>query len=332
MEALLVDKFGFWPWSWPKKRQFLVETTIAQRYVCVSHPLLGRREQSFMKIWSVLGMVVLLPLVLRTASLRADDTPTLSTIDLELQVSALTSIDDLDLTAKQLKDLHAMSSDTAGTSTPVPSGGKKDPSYHTAALGPEGCGWWVVMTTRSAMRKTKSTRFEKKLDIDPNGEEIATTGAAKKKADAFLKMLSTSQIANYISMHSDSIPDAFDTIMDAIDQCKEGNEDDFKSLRDEAAQQVALLAAGPEQQADSDVAKKVIELLNKAYKMKDPGKHRDELEEQARQITQSIDSFEAMRRWMLREMADMLSNPQFRKALAMRTKAAAANAKKPSEE
>jgi predicted ATP-grasp superfamily ATP-dependent carboligase len=120
--------------------------------------------------------------------------------------------------------------------------------------------------------------------------------------------------------------------MDAIDQCKDGSEDDFKSLRDEAAQQVALLAAGPEQQADSDTAKKVIDLLNKAYKMKDPGRHRDELEEEARQITQSIDSFEAMRRWMLREMADMLSNPQFKKALALRTKAAVANAKKPSEE
>ena len=73
------------------------------------------------------------------------------------------------------------------------------------------------------------------------------------------------------------------------------------------------------------------DLLEKAYKMKDPGTHREELEEQARDITKSIDSFDAMRRWMLREMADMLSNPQFKTAISLRTKAAA-GAKKTSEE
>jgi hypothetical protein len=283
-----------------------------------------------MKSWCLLGVVVVLSFVSATLTARAADSATgVSTIDLELQVTALTSIDDLDLSARQMKDLRTMASDTAGTSSPVPSEGKKDPSYHDALLALRNA---LVSgdDDKIGEAEDKVDEVREKLDIDPNGEEIATTGAARKKADAALKMISTSQLANYISMHSDDVPDAMDTIMDAIDQCKDGSRDDFDSLRQEASQQVALLAAGPDQATSSDVAKQVSDLLEKAYKMKDPAKHHDELEEQAREITKSIDSFDAMRRWMLREMADMLSNPQFEKALALRTKAA--GAKKPSEE
>jgi hypothetical protein len=284
-----------------------------------------------MKSWCLLGIVVVLSLVLTPAKLRAEDSPTApSTADLELQVAALTSIDDLDLTPRQMKDLHTMALDTASTALAVLSEGKKDPAYHDALLALRDA---LVSGNDDKIgdAEDKVDELREKLDLDPNVDEFPTTGAAKKKAEAALKMISTSQLANYISMHSEDVPDALDTIMDAIDQCKDGSRDDFDSLRQEAAQQVALLAAGPDQQANSDISKKVSDLLEKAYKMKDPGKHREELEEQARDITKSIDSFDAMRRWMLREMADMLSNPQFKTAISLRTKAAA-GAKKTSEE
>jgi hypothetical protein len=51
---------------------------------------------------------------------------------------------------------------------------------------------------------------------------------------------------------------------------------------------------------------------------------RGSLDRQARQITQSIDSFDAMHRWMLREMADLLSNPQLKIALTLRSTQAGA--------
>ena len=88
-----------------------------------------------MKSWCLLGVVAVLSFVSATFTARAADSATgISTIDLELQVTALTAIDDLDLSARQIKDLRTMASDTAGTSSPVPSEGKKDPSYHDALL------------------------------------------------------------------------------------------------------------------------------------------------------------------------------------------------------
>jgi hypothetical protein len=274
-----------------------------------------------MKSWWLAGMVAGLSLLFVGPAPRAEEPDnSISTPDLELLVNAMTTINDLDLTPQQVKMMQDLASDTAGKVDPDDS--KTDDNYRTALL-----------SLRDALlsgdddkigdAEDKVDDLQDKLDIDPNGPDFDTTTAAKKKAGQVLKMLSTSQIANYISEHSDDVPDALDTIMDAIDQCKDGDAEDFKSLKQEAAEQVALLAHGPESTAESTIGKKVSSLLDKARKMSDPSKQRDQLEQEAKEIVKSIDSFDAMRRWMLREMADVLSNPQVNKALELRAKSQA---------
>jgi hypothetical protein len=255
-------------------------------------------------------------------ALRAGDTTEPSgTADLELQVAALNTLDELDVTPEQLKQLSVMAAETAGTAAPDPGTAKGSAEYHTA-----------LQALRDALANGEDDKVDdaqEKVDdlrenqnIDPN-IDYDITDAAKTKAAAALKLMGTDQIANYISMHSDEVPDAAGTILDALDKCKDASDADFASLRQEAADQVGLLAAGFDKTAADAIEQKVTTLLNRARQM--PQKQfdagRDELDRRAHQITKSVDSFKGLQYWMAREMADLLSNPQIQTVLADRIKA-----------
>jgi hypothetical protein len=259
-----------------------------------------------------------------SGALRADDSPTtapaISTADLELQVAALTTLDELDVTPEQVKQLTAMAAETAATpaTDALPARGSSE--YHTALL--------ALRDALAGGEDDKVDDAEEKVDdlrdsqnIEPS-VEFDITDAAKAKAPGALKLMGTSQIANYISMHSDEVPDAMDTILDGLDKCKDGSDADFASMRDEAADQVGLLAAGLDKTAADAVGQKVTDLLNQARQMpqKKLDAGRPALERAAQKITRSIDSFTGLRHWMSREMADLLSNPQITQVLAAREK------------
>jgi hypothetical protein len=278
-----------------------------------------------MKQWFAIALAAILPVFFIGLPVRADDSPAeVSTADLELQVAALTTLDELDVTPDQIRLYQSMAAETAAQPSAGDTGEKPSSAYHEALLNlRDALASGDDDKIDDAQEKVDNLRDS--LNIDPN-LDYQTTDAAKTKARPALKTLSTSQIANYISLHADEIPDATDTILDALDQCKDGSESDFNSLRDEAASQVGLLAAGLDQTAADAVAQKVSDLLNKARQLppRQFTNQRSQLDHEAHQITKSIDSFDAMHRWMYREMADLLSNPQISTALTLRAKSAAA--------
>jgi hypothetical protein len=236
--------------------------------------------------------------------------------ELEFQVAALATLNDLSLTSVQLQAFQKLSADTAAKLPKITA--KGNAAYHTALLALRDA---LVAgdDEKIAEKQDAVDDLRDKQNIDPQTDVDITQAAAGKAATA-LKLLSSSQIARYLAIHDADVPDATETILDALDQCHGISDADYAALRDEAADQVALLAAG--QDSAEGISAKVRDLLDRARKL-DAEKfkaQRADFDAEAHQITQDVDSMDALRNWMEREMADLLSNPTISEALAARIK------------
>jgi uncharacterized protein YbaA (DUF1428 family) len=238
------------------------------------------------------------------------------TNDLEFQVAALTTLDELDLTTEQLKSLQTLARDAAAK-TPLPPAEGND-QYRAALLALRDA--FVAGDDEKiepAQEKVEDLRDSRNIEPDL---DIADTDQARAKAAAALKLLTSSQIAAYIAAYADDVPDAEQTISDALDQCKDGSDTVFAAMRDEASEQVGLLLAGMDQAKSKVAAQKVADLLDKARKMTAAAleSHRAELDREAKRIVGGADSFDELHHWMLGEMADLLSNPRLATVLSAR--------------
>jgi hypothetical protein len=298
-----MDSMGFTGFS-PPRRNNKRPAGVLRPSIPIYGCSLGRR-------W--IGMMALVVFGLMCSFVRADTPAHFSTSDLELQASALSTISDLELTPEQRDALKNMASDTAADEANVQTSNDPDyraalQNYRDAAIGGDD------QKISDASDRLDDIRDQQ--NVDPK-IDIRITSAARAKAEAAVKLLSSSQIANYLAEHSDDVPDAGDTIIDAIDQCRDLSDADFESLKKEACEQVDLLVNGLNASGQKNVTEQVSNLLNKARKMtaRTFNNREQNLEQQARKIG-TVDAFVALRHWMEREMANLLSNPQITEVLS----------------
>ena len=242
--------------------------------------------------------------------------PAGNTPAMELQVDALQKIRDLELTPEQLAVLRKQAATTAATrpSQPAP---ETTPGYRAALASlRDALVEGDDEKTSDALDKVERMRDEQLIDTGP---DIDSTPAACKAAPDVLSTFSSSQIAEYLAEHADDVPDAWKTMLDALDQSREVKPADYPALRKEAASQVALLMVGLDGAAAEPMERKVGDWLDQAHAMNDDDfkTKRPQVEDDARQIVGHPDAFEQMRHWMQRETADLLSNPELSSALAL---------------
>jgi hypothetical protein len=236
---------------------------------------------------------------------------------LEREVAALVAIHELMLTDDQLKAIQPICKDVAVEVPPstAPAGSK---GYRQALQG-----------LRDALAngdEAKVDRLQDKVDsirenenLDPD-TDFPIRESARSKSATVLAMLSTAQVANYISLHADDVPGATDVLLDALNQSRGQSDADYQSLRREAMDQVGLLLAGLDPQATKPVEQKVSDLLDKAHKLSDAEykSQSDALIAEARKITAGIDPMQGLKFWMQREIAEFLANPESSEAIAER--------------
>lgn len=238
--------------------------------------------------------------------------------NLELQVAALNKLHELELTGEQLAALEKVAAQVTADKSAA---ARKIGAPYSAAL----------TAVRDAMLEgdeAKIVEAEDKLDelresknIDPQ-EEVEITDSARKQAPAALNVLTATQIAGYLAQHSDDVPDALQTMMDAIDESRGMADADYMALRTEAVSQVGLLVGGLTVAAQEAIAKRVGEWLDRARAMNEAdikSKHA-QLEASAKQIIGKADPMQQLRHWLEREMADLLSNPELVPMISARRK------------
>ena len=238
--------------------------------------------------------------------------------DLELEIAALTKLHDMELTSEQLRSFKKLAGQVTAGKPPAP--GKMTPAYRTALVALRAA-FAQADEEKIADAQDKVDDIRDEQDIEPQTEMTISDSARKHAAEA-MDLLSASQIANYLAEHSDDVPDALQTLLDAIDESRDMEEADYASLKTEACEQVAMLIAGLDPAAQEPIIKKVGQWLDRAKAMSDADvkNKRAQLEQAAKDIVGNPDPMAQLRHWMEREMADLLSNPELSTALATRAK------------
>jgi hypothetical protein len=263
-------------------------------------------------IWVAVAVAVSALFVSRA---RAAPGPALK---LEYQVAALETLQQFDLSPDQLRAIQKLASSVKPAK--VADHVKISDEYRNAL---------------SEYRKALLTGDEDKIadaedkvsdirDKDENATEpdIDATESAREAAPKLLAILHPSQVASYISEHSDDVPDPVQTMIDALDEGEGKTGDDYASIKSEAADQVAVLLAGIDPKAQEPIAKKVSDWIDSNHKLSaDELKNkRQSLEASAKEIVKQPDPIECLRHWLERDLADLLSNPELSESLSSRLK------------
>jgi hypothetical protein len=253
------------------------------------------------------GVAVILALGLGGMARAQTEEPS-AQVKLELEVNALSTLNDLNLTADQLSALKQMAADTAGTLAEKPAPISED-----------------YVTALKDFRKALLSKDEDKIDEaedavgdladkqdDDSDPDITQSDAAKSKAAGLVKLLTVKEFADYLSENADDMDDPTQLLLDAVHQCRGMSEDDFEDLRDDTSQELGIFAGGANPSKTPAIVGKVNSLLNKVHKMTDEEywNQQSDLESEARKLTTTGDPMPSLRHWMENEMADLLANPE----------------------
>ena len=188
---------------------------------------------------------------------QSDSPP--SAADLQLQVQALTQINDLRLTPVQVAMLKGLGSDTAGklSETPQP----VTAEYKAALINLRA----ALLGKDQKEIENAQTQLDDLVDkLDADSElEVGRSDLAKEKSLALLKVLSVKQIAGYIAQREDDISDPVQLILDAVHHARGIDEDEFQALVDETSQKLDNLNGTVRLRAPQTLIGKVEGLLSR---------------------------------------------------------------------
>src|SRR5579883_461440 len=268
----------------------------------------------------LLAALLLIPTLLSPSSGRCDDkktpTPVLKgqaaedLVRLKREVDALEMLYHLEPTKAQLPALLKIAERTAA----------KPSATKEASASPEYLK--TLQDLRNALvhddEEQIGTLFQKLAEIeDAQPTEIAEafdlTPAAIKEAPSVLKLLTPAQVVSLLAAMDNEVPDPVERILFTLSEGEELDAEDWKSLRDETAQEVTWLMHGFNNNAETaKTTKAVSDLLDRGHRLKGDAlkKELDSIEQAARKLTGGVSPIVVLQHYMERELAELLSNPQ----------------------
>lgn len=276
----------------------------------------------------LLAAFILIPTLLSPSSGRCDDkktpTPVLKgqaaydLVRLKREVDALEMLYHMEPTKAQLMALLKLAERTAA----------KPPATKEASASPEYLK--ALQDLRGALVRDDEEQigalFQKLGEIeDAQPTEIAEafdlTPAAIKEAPSALKLLTPAQVVSFLASMDNEVPDPVERILFALSEGEELDAEDWKSLRDETAQEVIWLIHGFNSNTEAaKTTKAVSDLLDRGHRLKGDAlkKEQESIEQAARKLTGGVSPVVVLQHYMERELAELLSNPQIVTALKAR--------------
>ncbi len=162
--------------------------------------------------------------------------------------------------------------------------------------------------------KLDKLRKAEKVTFD---DEVELTEAARRRASEALKLLTGRQVAAYLGATADDIQDPVALVIDALAKVRSMSDDDWKELRDDVADRVALLVAGLDDERADEVSERVAAILIEAHNLSDEQfkTRRPGLEKEARKVRGDLGPTDVLRNILERTLAEVLSNPRLPAAL-----------------
>jgi hypothetical protein len=246
--------------------------------------------------------------------------------DLSLEVAALQTLHDLELTPAQLTALSKLARESA------PKGEQRQPAKASAEFVTALTGYHGALANgddnriADAREKFDTLMLKEQAELD-NGINV-TEGALGNAADA-LKILNVRQVGIFLGTLE--MTDPAELLIAALEQVRAVK--NGKDVEDEiaaVAEEVVWLVNGYSDEADKTQAKATA-VLQKAAKLKTDAVfagQRKALEKAAREAVGTPDSMEVISHIAEHGMADVLSNPRLEAAIQGRIAPRLAAAKK----
>ncbi|HXD86006.1 MAG TPA: hypothetical protein VN641_05915 [Urbifossiella sp.] len=238
-------------------------------------------------------------------------------VRLKREVDALETIYHLEATTAQLNGLLALAQKTAA----------KPAAAKTASASADYRK--MLQELRAALVKNDEakapTLFQKLSELEESDpteieDEFDLTDAAIKAAPQALKLVTAAQIVSYLAAMENEVPDPVERVAATLIEGEELPADEWKSLRDETASEIAWLMHGFNSPAEKGTVKSVTALLDRghAFKGENLAKELPGLEAAAKKLVGGVGPIVVLQHYMERELAEFLSNPRAVVALKAR--------------
>jgi hypothetical protein len=240
--------------------------------------------------------------------------------DLSMEVAALQVFREFRLTRPQLEALRKFAKDT------VP-----EPSAREAAKASSEFRR-TLMDLRDALvadddderieqlqEQLDDLREKEKPELDDSTE---VTEEARRCAPQLLRLLSARQMACYLAVHAEEIPEPQERLLEALEKVRALDPKEWKAAREAVSDEVSRGVAGLDPDKVAQVNDKVVQLLIHARALKDEEfkTERPELEKTAREIVGNLTSLDVLRHVLAQDLAELLSNPRLVAAIDARLK------------
>lgn len=155
----------------------------------------------------------------------------------------------------------------------------------------------------------ESIREDEAVELD---DRVSIVDAARVKTAEVMKFVRPGQVVQYLTAYQDEIPDPVTALVDAADESRGADDGKFNALAERTARDIGFLVIGLDTAKAAPVEDRVRQWLsqNRALSDAEFKLARPELEKAAKAAIGDFDSFDILRHWIERDVAELLSNPQ----------------------
>lgn len=267
---------------------------------------------------------------LDTCSTGARKEPVKPVSELSLEVAALQLLYDLQVTNSQLEKLGEWAKESASKARP-----RKDTEvtmefrtklvelHKALSQAVDGESIEKFIAEVGELREQENPVLDDRVEITP---------AARKRTVDFARLLKPSQAAALYTLDGDTIDDPRDKLVEAIEDVRSLETEEWKATRDMIAGDIARLVAGIDGKRYDRVHDDVIVLLVKSRKldMDEFQEQRKDLEKEALKLVGNLGGVDFLRNYLEYQLAELLSNPRL--AAAVKERLATPEPKKKRED
>jgi hypothetical protein len=236
--------------------------------------------------------------------------------DLSMEISALETLHDLDLTPTQLSALSKLAKECA------PKSQRREAANASQAIAKALAALHAALSTGDDgqigenRQKLDGLMQKEEPELDNN---IVVTDGARRQASAALALLAVPQLGTFIG--SLELTDPVELLMDGVDQVRSLKDKELEEEIATLADEITWLLAGAE--ASADINEQVTTFLQKAKDIKsdaDLAKQKKALEKDAKEIVGDVSNLDVVSHIAEKGMAELLSNPRFDAAIRIQTR------------
>jgi hypothetical protein len=238
--------------------------------------------------------------------------------NLSMEVTALQTIRVLRLTPDQMRTLRHWTPETAQQER-IPKGVTASRDYRNLLAALHAA--LVDGEDDDKIDELVDQLMELREAEEPElNDAIETTDAARKRAPEVFAFLSARQLASYLGAYGEDFPDPVDLLRQALKEVHDLQGDDFTELRDNVAEQVALLIAGLDDAEARLIRLRVVKWLDEVQALSDEQfkAQKADLEAAAQRTVGKVSALRVLRNVVERDLAELLSNPRLSRALDVR--------------